>query len=87
MSVTGCPHAVNAAFTARMKTVFSAVSSSSVEGRILAGDVDTVDVIVLPDARDAVLVKQIRLGQGGFIRGDDNGRRDALIRVTCSSGL
>jgi len=34
---------------------------------ILAGDVHAGDVIVLPDARDAVLVKQVRLGQGGFI--------------------
>ena len=41
--------------------------SSSVEAIILAGDVAAGDVIVLPDARDAVLVKQVRLGQGGFI--------------------
>jgi hypothetical protein len=34
---------------------------------ILAGDVHAGDVVVLPDARDAVLVKQVRLGQGGFI--------------------
>ena len=37
------------------------------EAIILAGDVDAGDVIVLPDARDLVLVKQVRLGQGGFI--------------------
>ena len=34
---------------------------------MLAGDVTAGDVIVLPDTRDAVLVKQVRLGQGGFI--------------------
>ena len=41
--------------------------SSSVEAIILAGDVTAGDVIVLPDTRDAVLVKQVHLGQGGFI--------------------
>ena len=41
--------------------------SSSVEAIILAGDVTAGDVIVLPDTRDAVLVNQVRLGQGGFI--------------------
>ena len=39
--------------------------SSSVEAIILAGDVDAGDVIVLPDTRDAVLVKQVRLGKAG----------------------
>lgn len=34
---------------------------------ILAGDVDVGDVIVLPDADDAVLVSRVRLGQGGLI--------------------
>jgi hypothetical protein len=38
-----------------------------VEAIILAGDVSAGDVIVLPGAPDAVLVKQVRLGQGGFI--------------------
>ena len=37
------------------------------EAVILAGDVTAGDVIVLPDIRDAVIVKQVRLGQGGFI--------------------
>jgi hypothetical protein len=36
--------------------------SSSAEAIILAGDIDAGDVIVLPDAREAVLVKQVRLG-------------------------
>jgi hypothetical protein len=38
-----------------------------VEAIILAGDYTAGDVIVLPGTRDAVLVKQVRLGQGGFI--------------------
>ena len=34
---------------------------------VLADDVDVGDVIVLPDADDAVLVSRVRLGQGGLI--------------------
>jgi hypothetical protein len=34
---------------------------------ILAGDVDVGDVIVVPDADDAVLVSRVRQGQGGLI--------------------
>ena len=34
---------------------------------ILAGDVVAGDRIVLPGTEDTVLVKQVRLGQGGFI--------------------
>ena len=37
------------------------------ENVILADDVDVGDVIVLPDADDAVLVRRVRLGQGGLI--------------------
>jgi hypothetical protein len=50
-----------------MKLVFLMVLPSSVKAIILAGDVAAGDVIVLPDARDTVLVKQVRLGQGAFI--------------------
>jgi hypothetical protein len=38
-----------------------------VEDVILAGDVNVGDVIVLPDADNAVLVSRVRLGQGGLI--------------------
>jgi hypothetical protein len=38
-----------------------------VEALILAGDVNAGDVVMLPNARDEVLVKQVRLGKGGFI--------------------
>jgi len=64
--------------------------SSSVEAMILAGDVNAGDVIVLPDARDAVLVKQIRLGQGGFIVTVvpiDDDRPEAERLVTLSAGI
>ena len=53
---------------------------------VLAGDVDAGDVIVLPDASDAVLVK-VRLGQGGFILtvapvGDDRPEAERLVTLT-----
>ncbi len=38
-----------------------------VETVVLAGDVDVGDVIVLPDADEAVLVRRVRLGGGGLI--------------------
>ena len=64
--------------------------SSSVEAIILAGDVDAGDVIVLPDAWDAVLVKQVRLGQGGFIltvAPVDDDRPEAERLVTLTAGM
>jgi len=59
---------------------------------ILAGDVDAGDVIVLPDARDAVLVKQVRLGQGGFILtvapvDDDRPGAERLVILTAGIRL
>jgi hypothetical protein len=49
-------------------------------------------VIVLPDARDAVLVKQVRLGQGGFILtvtpvGDDKPEAERLVTLTAGIRL
>ena len=66
--------------------------SSSVEAIILAGHVDTGDVIVLPNARDAVLVKQVRLGQGGFILtvvpvADDRPGMERLVTLTAEIRL
>lgn len=37
------------------------------EDLIIAGDVAAGDVVELPGTSDAVLVKRVRLGQGGFI--------------------
>jgi hypothetical protein len=51
----------------RMKLIFPAGIVLFVEDVIPAGDVDVGDVIVLPDADDPVLVKRVRLGQGGLI--------------------
>ena len=53
----------------------------------MAGDINAGDVIVLPDVRDAVLVKQVRLGQGGFIltvvpADDDSPGAERLVTLT-----
>ena len=66
--------------------------SSSVEAIILAGDINAGDVIVLPDARDRVLVKQVRLGQGGFILtvvpvDDDRPGAERLVTLTAGISL
>jgi hypothetical protein len=58
-----------------------------VDDVVLAGDVDAGDVVVLPDASDAVLVKKVRLGQGGFILtvapvGDDRPEAERLVTLT-----
>jgi hypothetical protein len=39
----------------------------SMEDVVLPGDVDAGAVIILPGGSDAVVVKKVRLGQGGFI--------------------
>jgi hypothetical protein len=55
---------------------------------ILAGGADAGDVIVLPGTPDAVVVKQIRLGHGGFTvapAADD--RPDAQRPVTLTAGI
>jgi hypothetical protein len=60
-----------------------------VEDVIIAGDVDTGDVIVLPGANDPVLVIRVRLGQGGFIftvvPAEDRSGEERL--VTLSTGI
>jgi hypothetical protein len=63
-----------------------------VDAIIMAGDVAAGDVIVLPDARDAVLVKQVRLGRGGFILtvvppGDDRPEAERLVTLTAAIRL
>jgi hypothetical protein len=59
-----------------------------VEDVILAGDVDVGDVIVPPDADDAVLVSRVRLGQGGLIftltpaSGDSPDEEERPVKMT-----
>jgi hypothetical protein len=79
-------------FAGPMKTIFPSGTVNNVDDVVLAGDVDTGDVIVLPDARDAVLVKQVRLGQGGFILtvapvGDDRPEAERLVTLTAKIRL
>ena len=70
-----------------MKTIFPSGTVHNVDDAVLAGDVDAGDVIVLPDASDAVLVKKVRLGQGGFILtvapvGDDRPEAERQVTLT-----
>jgi hypothetical protein len=70
-----------------MKTIFPSGTVHIVEDVVLAGDVDAGDVIVLPGALDEVLVKKVRLGQGGFILtvapvGDDRPEAERLVTLT-----
>jgi len=63
-----------------------------VEERVLPGDLDTGDVIMLPGAGHELLVKAVRLGQGGFIltvapTGDDGAEAERLITLTAVTQL
>jgi hypothetical protein len=69
-----------------------AVLSSSVEDVVFAGDVNAGDVVVLPGTSSAVLVKTVRLGQGGFIFtvapiDDDRPQAEQLVTLTASARL
>jgi hypothetical protein len=63
-----------------------------VEDVVFAGDVNAGDVVVLPGASSAVLVKTVRLGQGGFILtvapvGDDRPQAERLVTLTAAARL
>jgi hypothetical protein len=63
-----------------------------VEDVVFAGDVNAGDVVVLPGASTAVLVKAVRLGQGGFILtvapvGDDRPQAEQLVTLTAAARL
>jgi xanthine dehydrogenase iron-sulfur cluster and FAD-binding subunit A len=58
-----------------------------VDDLIIAGDVGAGDVVELPGSGDAVLVKRVRLGQGGFILtvaplGDSRPEAERLVTLT-----
>ena len=62
------------------------------EDAVLPGDLDAGDVIVLPDSGQELLVKAVRLGQGGFIlavspAGDDAPGAKRLITLTAAKHL
>lgn len=53
----------------------------------MAGDVEAGDLVALPDAVDPVLVKRVRVGQGGFIltvapADDDRPERERLVTLS-----
>lgn len=59
---------------------------------VYVGDVNVGDVVVLPGASSAVLVKTVRLGQGGFILtvapvGDDRPQAEELVTLTAGARL
>jgi hypothetical protein len=59
---------------------------------IIAGDVHTGDLVVLPEDTDPVLVKRVRVGQGGFILtvapvGDDRPEAERLVTLTTQMRL
>ena len=59
---------------------------------VFVGDVNAGDVVVLPGASSAVLVKTVRLGQGGFILtvapvGDDRPQAEELVTLTAAARL
>jgi hypothetical protein len=63
-----------------------------VEDLVFAGDVNAGDVVVLPGTSAAVLVKMVRLGQGGFILtvapfGDDRPQAEQLVTLTAGARL
>lgn len=62
------------------------------EDVVFAGDVNAGDVVTLPEASSAVVVKTIRLGQGGFIFtvapvGDDRPQAEHLVTLTAGARL
>ena len=62
------------------------------ENLVFAGDVNAGDVVVLPGASSAVLVKTVRLGRGGFILtvapvGDDRPQAERLVTLTAAARL
>lgn len=63
-----------------------------VDDLVFAGDVNAGDVVILPGASSAVLVKTVRLGQGGFILtvaplGDDRPQAEELVTLTAGAQL
>lgn len=62
------------------------------EDLVFAGDVNAGDVVVLPGASAAVLVKMVRLGRGGFVLtvapvDDDRPQAEELVTLTAGARL
>jgi hypothetical protein len=87
-----CTRAVHVTFAIWMKSIISGGIVLFVEDVVFAGDVNAGDVVVLPGASSAVLVKTVRLGQGGFIFtvapiDDDRPQAEQLVTLTASACL
>lgn len=59
---------------------------------MFAADVNAGDVVELPGTSGAVVVKMVRLGQGGFVLtvapvGDDRLQAERLVTLTASARL
>jgi hypothetical protein len=70
-----------------MLLIFAAGIVLPVEDVIQAGDVDVGDVIALPGADEAVLVRMVRLGQGRLIftvtsASGDSPEQERAVRMT-----
>jgi hypothetical protein len=68
------------------------VTSRSVEEEVLPGDLDAGDVIMLSGALHELLVKAVRMGQGGYILtvtpiDDDTPGVEQLITLTATTHL
>lgn len=59
------------------------------EEEILPGDLDAGDIIKLPGSADELLVKAVRLGQGGFLltvspADGDTSRAERVVTLTAA---
>ena len=75
-----------------MTAYLSAGNFAYVEHDVVPGELDPGDVIALPNGREPLLVKQIRLGNGGFILtvlpvGHDGPKAERLITLTAATRL
>jgi hypothetical protein len=76
------------AFHARLTTTEPAGSVGYVSNEVLPGDVVVGDIIVLPGAGESLLVRTVRLGQGGFIlsvSAPDDRSPESVYQVTLTA--
>jgi hypothetical protein len=79
-------------FGRRLKSALPGGIVCIVDDMIIAGDIDAGDLIALPESADPVLVKRVRVGQGGFILtvapvGDDRPEQERLVTLSADVRL